>query len=635
MNGRFLTGFFILAALSFIVNKSYACDKDPIAIITNCPKYVSVDQTASFNGSTSYDPDGGSIYEYHWDFPTEAYDISPDPPTAPIEYCKFSSVGEYKVKLQVKDDELQLSTWTECTVYVLEVDLDISGVPDDDEDDPGGYVPVNEDDDNNNLTPDKDPCEQQVDYEDNLVEILLSVNPDTFPGEVQLDIGGYGLIKIWSDPDKQNLIIPNGDPPLNYERWQPNQLPEKLYVEGIAPTFPDPPWGLVLRYYTPQDVSVYPPDPVSVTVIAVELFRRSSYDPVEDILDDWPKTETLLRSPKYIFGKKDPIYVRVRGLGSDPQETETYYDFVKVTSDSGGLQHLNMFETSPYSKVFNNSEEPNELLYLAHDNFEDGDGYKIKVINEPNLTFWMEIQPDSGDYRTCKKVMVDRAEVGVEWQSAYDTCSHLWEIESDRFGDKLYDNIGGDPCLVWYKNFNLSDLDSKASHWNTTEDSDYADSVDIASWSGHCNWLPGPKHAWHFFTSSDCVNLARADIDLGDEDADWLIFDTCYSLWGWKEDLKAELLTSGRCAHMFLGFDSFAHWDDTDCGKYFADRLKRVSIQQAWFEYCDNRQRDGCKVRVFRPPAYENESLAGEGPIEVKRDPTASDDWKIKAHVKQ
>ncbi len=125
------------------------------------------------------------------------------------------------------------------------------------------------------------------------------------------------------------------------------------------------------------------------------------------ILDDWPKTANEIRSPKYIFGKTDPIYVKVNSLNRTPLQ-ETFYDYVKVTSECGGVRYLNMYYGGEH--WFNNYAQPGELLYLADDNFNDSDGDHIKVDDEEILTFWLEIQPGSDSYRSCKTVMVDRGE---------------------------------------------------------------------------------------------------------------------------------------------------------------------------------------------------------------------------------
>jgi hypothetical protein len=269
---------------------------------------------------------------------------------------------------------------------------------------------------------------------------------------------------------------------------------------------------------------------------------------------------------------------------------------------------------------------------------------KIKVINEEVMDFYLLIPPIYGSYKKSEDVMVDRAEIGVEWQKAYDPyCSHSDPISTYRFGEQLFDNIGGEPNLVWFKNFDCNNLESERSHWEPPDDSTYTDSVDITSWSGHSWGLTN----LHFFTNSSCINLPRSNIDLGETDAEWIIFDTCWFLDGTPENLKADFLSSNpnaRSAHMFLGFGKrpvdpvMTYWFYPDCGWYFTQRLKETTIKRAWFDYCEYRQFKGCKARVFRPigPLYDysDESLAGPGPIQVLRDPIASDDWRIKAYIK-
>jgi hypothetical protein len=231
--------------------------------------------------------------------------------------------------------------------------------------------------------------------------------------------------------------------------------------------------------------------------------------------------------------------------------------------------------------------------------------------------------------------MVDRAEVGTEWQKNYDGncsfwCYNLWDISTDLFGEQLFDNIGGEPNLVWFKdpNFKNADFNSMLVHWHKYSDDFYADAVDLTSWSGHST--VGKVDGWHFFyENKKCVGLVRSATGLGNADADWAIFDTCNSLYASVEDLKNQLLTDGRCAHMFLGFWNSAGWSTwTDQGEYFAKRLKEVSIKQAWFDYCHYRQYPGTYVRVFYAEDCKDESLAGPGPIEVRRDPTKDSTWK-------
>jgi hypothetical protein len=288
-----------------------------------------------------------------------------------------------------------------------------------------------------------------------------------------------------------------------------------------------------------------------------------------------------------------------------------------------------------------------ELLYLSTEDYDDDPILeivtpkdKITVSNEEVIKFWLSMPPGSTSfYKRPEDVMVDRAEIGVEWQREYATnCEcvilgqRLWDAYTDRFGEGLFNNIGGEPNLVWYKNFDCNNFDSKPSHWKPPYDTAYADAVDMASWSGHNNWGFTYRY-WHFFIeNSACIGFERSETNLGENDPDWVIFDTCRSLYVHSGDiveiLKDDLLTSGRCAHMFLGFVNGAHWDHEDNGEHFADLLDEGgSIRQAWFNYCRDRQRSNTIVRVFYAAYCVNESLSGPGPIYVRRDPTKDNTW--------
>jgi len=286
-----------------------------------------------------------------------------------------------------------------------------------------------------------------VNGEDNLVAISLSILPANLNrGEVELKVlmvGEDAPLRVWKYPDKRELIIPSNDPchPSNCERWAPGELPPTLYVEGTSNTLPGG-TRLTLSYIIDQLGCIHG-DLVTVTVVGVWLYRDGG------ILDDWPKTATELRSPKYIFGKTDPIYVQVNSLNRTPLQ-ETFLDYVKVTSESGGLQFLNMYYALEH--WFNNFY-PGELLFLADHDFEDADGYHIKVIDEEVLTFWLEIQPGSGSYRSCKTVMVDRGEFLALAGSETDEQSHWWTWP-------YYWWISGVP----YFNQNISDAKSKMSN---------------------------------------------------------------------------------------------------------------------------------------------------------------------------
>ena len=97
-------------------------------------KYSSTEDKVIFIAYAS-DPDGGSIVDYEWDFPTSASDIQQDWNATCSDCgtgcldgsncyrtnCEFTSTGKKDVKVRVKDDEGVWSAWKTATVYVANV----------------------------------------------------------------------------------------------------------------------------------------------------------------------------------------------------------------------------------------------------------------------------------------------------------------------------------------------------------------------------------------------------------------------------------------------------------------------------------------------------------------------------------
>jgi len=532
-------------------------------------------------------------------------------------------------------------------VKSVDADLDINDVPDDDEEYPGGYVSFNNDDDNDNGTPDKDEETVTVDGEDNLVEIYLSVTPSLSTGVMKLELEKFSRtnVRVWSSPTKGegNMIIPNGDPadPCYYWEWDLSQesMPPTLHVEGISPSYPR---MVTLWLSYKRDAATIHTDTVKFTVVEVELFIESSY---YWVLDDWPKDGDQPRSPKYMFGKDDPIYVQVSNIGIDPQEAETKFDFVKVTSesDTSGIIKLNVKETGVDTQTFRNSGflGEHELLYLSTSSSEstpEDPKDKIKVIDEEVLTFWLRIQPGSDNYVTCKTVMVDRSEVGIEWQSDYETYDTGYGTLgcADDFAEGFYNEIGWIDH-VWFKNFNNGVLNSEESHWDSGGDSSYADSVDFAVWCGH-----GPVDEvgpyMRFFVNlqegekQPADRLYWSEIDWGDKDVDWVVLNTCSFLNGTDTELK-QMVSDARGVHLICGYKT----DMTvycEAGEYFAERLIYRTVKQAWFDQADEYQseEDENTARVFGASASMDDDLRGTVPLWISRDPTSSSTYTHEDH---
>lgn len=228
MNKSSLWTAVILVSLCSIANQSYACTGIPVAVIKDPdPKYISRYEKLEFDGSLSCDndppPEGGdSIVDYRWHWPDEAEDPNQSLDNGKTGWAWFTPPGECQVGLDVKDDENIWSPLEECTVRIVEVTL--SG---------GGQLVVGD-----------------------IVEIDLSVNPTTFPGEMKLTaLGPYKhCIKVWKEETKQTLLIGDG---TESKTWNPpSSMPTTLWVEGISPTGATTEARLSLLYDPPSHPSL-------------------------------------------------------------------------------------------------------------------------------------------------------------------------------------------------------------------------------------------------------------------------------------------------------------------------------------------------------------------------------------------
>ena len=85
----------------------------PVAAFTYTPPAPIFGQVVFFNASASYDPDGGKINSYRWDFDDGTVYTIFDPST----YHNYTAFGTYNVTLTVTDDEVETdTTWQIITV---------------------------------------------------------------------------------------------------------------------------------------------------------------------------------------------------------------------------------------------------------------------------------------------------------------------------------------------------------------------------------------------------------------------------------------------------------------------------------------------------------------------------------------
>jgi hypothetical protein len=209
------------------VNISHACYIFPNAIITDCPKYTVADHDVGFQGLYSTAPPPlGYIVDWNWTFPPQAYDIYYSYPWE--VQCKFNAIGIYTVSLEVEDN-MGATDVFDCTVYVIEVSLNANVE----------HIQVNTDDDNENSLQDRYESEN-VDDEDDLVEISLSMEPDMDHGYIRLEVGLFvGTLTVWEDHNKGTSVINPHDlsDPTTEVTWNvTGPFSKTLWVEGFVST---------------------------------------------------------------------------------------------------------------------------------------------------------------------------------------------------------------------------------------------------------------------------------------------------------------------------------------------------------------------------------------------------------------
>ena len=391
MNRKLFIYVWVFLIIPSLVSETYACDEDPNAVLNILANaylasenmyFVPVDVNITFNGSNfyqgysgSYDPDGGSgptwaagIKIFYWNYGdgyacTETWEAASDGLPDGKTIHKYTTPGCYQLTFTVTDNDAaegdppnKTDTYT-CWITAVALDLDIDGVSDDDEQNPGGYVSVNDDDDNNNSTPDNDPSETPVTGENNLKKINLSVSPTDQPGQVHLEvIGSYkSCVKIWKEQSKTNLVIPDGSD--YYKRWNPDDMPTTLWVEGITSS-PSRYPSIGLHYLVPEEQDVIA-DVVSFTVVKVNidagLSEKDELSPGKYINVNWDDDD------------ED---------GWQPNNTPPYGDYTGDKSDSdidGGDNDFRSFTVSisPQTKIV-----------------EDFPNSKVRITFPSNVKVW-------------------------------------------------------------------------------------------------------------------------------------------------------------------------------------------------------------------------------------------------------
>ena len=227
------------------------------------------------------------------------------------------------------------------------------------------------------------------------------------------------------------------------------------------------------------------------------------------------------------------------------------------------------------------------------------------------------------------------AEVGVEWitdwpgtvndrANWYYSCNNLYNELGNAGWNKRF-NWGN--TLAWEEDFKRMDLGGTNNYW--------IDSVDLGMMCTH------GSSAWdsyygkvlssvYFSTNHDDWHLTPGDARraLGDNDLEWLAFDSCSvlrndSMYYWHETFNGLHLMLGFANTMYVVYPG-------DGGKWGDQMLKKgwwifghgaKTVTQAWFSAVEDQQPSGVRARVLAEVLNNyNDYIWGQG--YVSPDPT-------------
>lgn len=309
----------------------------------------------------------------------------------------------------------------------------------------------------------------------------------------------------------------------------------------------------------------------SLSLLDMRLFRDKA---LTKPLDDWPAETGKLRSPKYIFGKKDSIYIRVKGpawLGSNLS--------VRVTSesDTDGVE-IDLVETN--GTYVNDAQRG--LLRLG-DATVAGPTNFIKVVEEDVLTFKLKVRGCETGYNP--DVMVDRGEHAECGISVFfgDAAAFNGEMDANRVH---WWNVGyaqySDQCA------SPSDQDyGKMPSFIRSSGTNKANSVESDFFLYTCHGDNGGNGVLLDNSGNPIMypsNMANSSD--WNNDVEWVWADACSTLStngtgrdGWDD----ALFGTDRPAHMILGYWQGVGTDIADEIQSFFDYATNMTIVEAYF----------------------------------------------------
>ncbi|BBB32858.1 hypothetical protein TTHT_1345 [Thermotomaculum hydrothermale] len=230
-----------------------------------------------------YDPDGGSILKYYWDFDGDGNtDVVTDVPQ--IDHV-YPNQGEYSAQLTIKDDEGQLSEPMSALIHVGRrnpISIDLSSIVNlINANNQTGYLDI--------INPNETAAHFSIESSENSQgsaseEYTLSAN-----GKMTFDITSLSAnAKVVSDQELLFYVELKGDGKLCSD-YIGNNIGDNLYVSHVAEETDL--WNTYLIISNPMLNSVYYNDNLLTTnendVFELSQFHNKATDKAEDLTDWW------------------------------------------------------------------------------------------------------------------------------------------------------------------------------------------------------------------------------------------------------------------------------------------------------------------------------------------------------------
>jgi hypothetical protein len=375
-------------------------------------------------------------------------------------------------------------------------------------------------------------------------------------------------------------------------------------------------------------------------------------------LTDYPADGERPRNPRYIFGKRSPIFIQVsnykQGLGILEDRV------LAMSRDGQWGQWIDVALKEVEPGVYRNVKDDwNDCLYLGEESAISPQR-TIKVVDEDVLTFILK-EPDGIDPETVAEVevMVDRAECGAAYYT-YGWGTTGWRAlkrtkdNAENFLSELQSE--SQRPVFWQTYTGLGNGNCKLSQFAQGTDATQADAADIVIWNGHgditsdyyCAFLkPGSLYG---YTTDP---LFHSGVGLGDTDTEWVIFNTCRFLntnvetadgvndppvpAAQIDPLLKQMFQHGL--HLACGFKTKMRMHPDISKKFIEEVRLGHTIVDAWLVACALGQKHDGGVtigRVFGAKACINETFYTEhllDPIVVQRDPLPTDEYGVLGEI--